>query len=275
MKKQLLQLVVIGLFSFVMLVLVSACTGVTQNPNGTVSTTITGTVQSVDAAHHSVTLSVNGQTLTVSGLTDQQIAALQSQKGKTYTIHATQNTDGSYNINSGTDPQENDSATPGVEQTATPGTPEAGSISFTGTVKSVSNSSISVSMPDGTILPMNIVNGQTKLDDNNTLPTVGQVVKVQALANSDGSFMAQELKAADSGDTQSVVDYKGVTTSAVGSDSVIHFKVGNNNYSYTVTTVKTKDFANAQAIGSNQAVKVEVQFNGSTATVVSVESNNG
>jgi hypothetical protein len=282
MKKQtlhLIRLVGVCVFGLVMLVLVSACAGVTQNANGTITANIVGQVQSVDASKHSVTLNVNGQLITVNGLTDQQIAALQSQVGKTYSIHTTQSTDGSYNINSGTDPQENDNATPGVEQTEVPGAPELGSISFTGTVKSVSNSNIQVSMPDGKVLSMNIVNGQTDLGENGTLPTVGQLIKVKAITNSDGSFMAKSLKVADSNDMQdqNVVEYQGVTTSAVGSDGVIHFKVGNDNYSYTInaSTTQVKDFPNAQAIGANQPVKVKVQFNGSTAVVLQVQNSNG
>ncbi len=276
--KKLIRLIGVCVFGLVMLVLVSACAGVTQSPNGTVtSATIVGKVQSVNASQHSVTLNVNGQMYTVNGLTDPQIAALQNQVGKTYTIHVTQNPDGSYNISSGTDPQENDTATPGVQQTETPGAPAAGNISFIGKVQSVNNSSISVSMPDGKVLSMNIVIGQTDLGENGVLPTVGQLIKVKAITNSDGSFMAKSLKVADSNDTQdqNVVDYQGVTTSAVGSDGVIHFKVGNDNYSYTINAnTEVKDFANAQAIGANQPVKVKVQFNGSTPVVLEVQNAN-
>ncbi len=54
----------------------------------------------------SVTLRVNGQSFPINGLTDQEVQALQTNQavGKTYTIHVTQNPDGSYNISSGTDP---------------------------------------------------------------------------------------------------------------------------------------------------------------------------
>ncbi len=56
--KKLIRLVGVCVFGLVMLVLVSACAGVTQSPNGTVtSVTITGTIQSVNASNHSVRVS--------------------------------------------------------------------------------------------------------------------------------------------------------------------------------------------------------------------------
>jgi type 1 fimbria pilin len=66
---------------FVML-LFSACSGIagTTTTNGT--TTITGSIKSVNASTHSVVLDVSGQQVTVGNLTDQQIAALQPQVGK-------------------------------------------------------------------------------------------------------------------------------------------------------------------------------------------------
>ena len=94
--------------------------------------------------------------------------------------------------------------------------------------------------------------------------------------------MAAKLKTTDQGDLSdptklNTVDYQGVTSSAVGSDRVIHFAVGNKSYSFTIgSTADLSDFNNnAQAIQTNQMVKVEVLFNGSTATVTKVSSSNG
>jgi hypothetical protein len=277
---KMIRFIAVGIFGLLMLVLVSACTGVTQNPSGGTSVTIVGKVQSVDAKNHTVTLNVNGQVITISNLTDQQVALLQNQVGKNYRIQVTQNSDGTYNANTNSNPVEDNTATPGIEQSETPGpqqteAPSQGSISFIGTVKTVSASSITVSMPDGSSLTMSIVNGQTKME--NGLPTANQLVKVEATANTtDGSFTATSLKPADANESESdknTVDYKGTTSSAVGSDNVIHFKVGNKSFSFTISSsTKLKDFANAQAIGANQLVKVTVQFNGSTGTVLKVEN---
>jgi hypothetical protein len=72
------------------------------------------------------------------------------------------------------------------------------------------------------------------------------------------------------------VDYQGVTTSAVGSDRVIHFGVGSKSYSFSIgSTADLSDFNNnAQAVQANQSVKVEVLFSGSTGTVVKVSNAN-
>jgi hypothetical protein len=66
-----------------------------------------------------------------------------------------------------------------------------------------------------------------------------------------------------------------VTTSAVGSDNVVHFQVGKKPYSYAIVNgAKVKDFASAQAISANQHVKVEVQFNGSNGSITQIKSDN-
>ena len=254
--------------------------------NGTAS--ITGKIQSVDVANGTVTLSVQGQSqpIVIKGLTSAQASALQSQVGKTYTITATQNSDGSYQTNVGSNPVQSAPGAPeGIETpnaNETSSAPEPGSISFIGKVQRVSSSSIVVSMPDGSTLSMNIVNGQTDLSDfNGSLPGANQLIKVDANTNSDGSFTATKLKTTDSGDTSNqtklnTVDFQGVTTSAVGSDGVIHFKVGNKSFSYTIgSNANLGDFNNnAQSIQANQAVKVEVQFNGATGNVVKVSNAN-
>jgi hypothetical protein len=278
---------IICMAGLLLMALFTACAGVSTT-NDTVS--ITGKIQSVDVANGTVTLSVQGQSqpIVIKGLSSAQASELQGQKGKTYTITATQNSDGSYQIDvngklalsaPGT-PQGIE--TPNANETAS--TPGQGSISFIGKVQSISsdNSSIVVLMPDGSPLSMKIVNGQTDLSDfKGSLPSTNQLIKVDANANSDGNFTATQLKTADSGDTSNqtklnTVDFQGVTTSSVGSDGVIHFKVGNKSYSFTIgSNADLGDFNNnAQSIQANQAVKVKVQFNGATGTVVKVGNAN-
>lgn len=284
MQKQLLRRLsglAVCLVGIMLMVVFSACEGVTTT-GGT--TTITGSITSVDAAHHSVTVNVGGSNYTVSGLSDAQIRALQAQQNKQYSFQVTQNSDGTYSLNTGSNPTQNDNATPGVGTaepagTSNPNEPASqGNIAFTGKVQSVSASSIVVSMPDGQALSMNIVNGQTDLSTfSGGHPTVNQTLKVKANANADGSFTATELKPTDNGDTQdqSQVDYQGVTTSAVGSDNHLHFKVGSKSFDFVITpgTTKLSDFNNnAQSIGNNQAIKVSAQFQGATATVLKVEN---
>src|SRR6266566_4691873 len=256
------RMVIVCMAGLLLMALFTACAGVTTT-NGTVSITVK--IQSVDVANGTVTLNVQGQSqpIVIKGLSSAQVSALQSQVGKTYTITATQNSDGSYQI-------------------AVNGNPELSSISFIGKVQSVNSSSIVVSMPNGSTLSMNIVNGQTDLSDfNGSLPGANQLIKVDANSNSDGSFTATKLSATDSGDTSNstklnTVDFQGVTTSAVGSDGVIHFKVGNKSFSFTTNSnTDLGDFNNnAQSIQANQAVKVEVLFNGATGSVVKVSNAN-
>jgi len=79
------------------------------------------------------------------------------------------------------------------------------------------------------------------------------------------------LKPARLGDPDlNVIAYIGITTSAVGADSVIHFTVGVKSYTFTIpATADVSAFgANAQAIGNNVTVKVKVQYPANT--VVSV-----
>ena len=278
---------IICLAGLLLMALFTACAGVSTT-NDTVS--ITGKIKSVDVANGTVTLSVQGQSqpIVIKGLSSAQASALQGQQGKTYTITATQNSDGSYQIDVNGKPVLSAPGTPeGIETpnaNETAGTPGQGSISFIGKVQSISsdNSSIVVIMPDGSALPMKIVNGQTDLSDfKGSLPGANQFIKVDANTNSDGGFTATKLKTTDSGDTSNqtklnTVDFQGVTTSSVGSDGVIHFKVGDRSFSYTIgSNADLGDFNNnAQSIQANQAVKVKVQFNGSTGTVVKVSNAN-
>ncbi len=278
----------IGFAALMMVLLISACSGFSGTGNSTGnSVTITGKITSVDAQHGTVTLDVNGQSYTISGLNASQVAQLQGQVGKTYKISATQNSDGSYTITVGNNSitvETSTDATPGV-QTETPDTGETpaanepGSIKFTGKVLQVSSSSITVAMPNGQSLSMAIVNGQTDTSDfNGGLPTVGQMIKVEATAASNGNFTATKLSIADNGDLQdqNVVEYQGITTSVVGPDNVLHFTVGNQSFNFPITgNTDLSDFNNnARSIASNQAVTVKVQFQGSTGTILSVGNPN-
>ena len=154
-----------------------------------------------------------------------------------------------------------------------------GTLQFIGTVKSSSASAITVSMPDNSTLPLNITAATDHSHFNGGLPTNGQQVKVSATANPDGSFTATKLDTTDSKDaaSQSTVDYKGVTTSTVGTDRVLHFKVGTKVWGYPFdANTNLKDFnGDPQTIQNNQSIKVSVQFNGPVGTVLKVENSNG
>ena len=273
------QTILVCVIGLLMMILVTACAGVP----GTSGNTITGAIVSVNTAQHSATLNVNGQQVTVSGLTDQQVTTLQAQVGKTYTLQVIQGSGNSYTINSNSTPEliETNTPQPNVTETTNSTEPqtslEQGNISFTGKVQSAGNNRIVVSMPNGQTLSMSI-NSQTDLSDfNGALPTTGTLVKVKATANTDGSFTASTVKPATPGDLdQNVIDYHGVTTSAVGSDRVLHFKVATKSYSFTIgSTANISDFNNnAQSIGNNLQVKVEVQFNGATGTAIQVGDSN-
>ena len=219
------------------MILVSACAGVSGTNASIPGSVISGPVVSVDAQHHSASINFNGHTITINGLTNQEVALLQAQSSKisSISLQATQNSDGSYTISSGQNsititftsggsstfnsdgtPEANTNETPNATEQTGPNEP--GSISFIGSVKSVSNGSIVVSLPDGSTLSMIIANGQTDLSDfNGALPGVNQLIKVDATANTDGSFLASKLLSTDSGDVQvqNTVEFDGVTTSAV------------------------------------------------------------
>jgi len=283
------MLIVIAV-SLLFMGLFTACAGVAV-PTTTNPVTLTGTIKSVDTTNGSVTLTVNGQNVTINGLSSAQATQLQSQVGKAYSITAIQNSDGSYTITSGSNTITIAVGTPEGIQTPetggtpgeTTGTPAQGTVSFIGKVQSANGNSLVVSMPNGSPITVNVVNGQTDLGDfNNALPGVGTIVKVEANANPDGSYTATKLKSTDQGDLSNptklnTVDFEGVTTAAVGSDNVVHFTVGNKSYSYTIGSgADLSDFNNnAQSIQANLPVKVEVLFNGSTGSITKVSSNNG
>src|SRR5579864_7398749 len=274
MNQKVVKQFVVGIAAFVVMVLFTACAGVGTTPGGT--TTFSGSVVSVNAQNHSVTLNVNGQNQTISGLTDQEIALLQNQVGKVYAIQVTQNSDSSYSIVTGTNVTPEANETPSNNETPS-SVNEPGSIEFIGNVTNSSNSNFAVSMPNGSSLSMS-TNAQTDLGDfNGSLPGVNTHVKVQATPNTDGSFTATKIGNADSSDDASIVTFQGVTTSAVGSDRVIHFTVGNKSFSYAIaSTADLGNFNNnAQSIGNSASVKVTVQFNGATGTAIKVSSNSG
>ncbi|MGZ3617574.1 MAG: hypothetical protein ACXWOL_12390 [Ktedonobacteraceae bacterium] len=276
MNQKFVKQLVVGVAALVLMIMITACAGVgTTGSNGQTNLTFSGSVVSVDTANHSVTLNVNGQTKTINNIPDNVISNLQNQVGKFYAIQVTQNSDGSYSIQSGTNVTPEANETPDTNQTSS--TNEPGSIDFIGSVQSANSNSVVVKMPDSSTLTL-VVNSQTDLSKlNGSLPNVNQIVKVSATA-SNGNFIATELKPTDSGDLQdqNTVTFQGVTTQAVGSDRVIHFAVGNRSFSFPIiSTAELKDFnGNAQSIANAASVKVQVQFNGTSGTALDV-SNNG
>ncbi len=153
---------------------------------------------------------------------------------------------------------------------------KAGGISFIGPVKSITSSSLVMSAPDGQIYTMAISAQTDRSAFGGSLPPVGTSVDMDAIVNSDGSFTATILKPAVQGDPDlNVIAYTGVTTSALGADRVLHFTVGNKNYTFTLaTTADLSDFGeNAQGIGNNVSVKVKVQVPANT--IVSVKNASG
>ena len=118
MKQFVMRRFAIGIAILALMALFTACAGVgTNGANGNL--TVSGSVVSVSPQNHSVTLNINGQQKTISGLTDQEISLLQGHVGKAYSIQVTQNSDGSYEIVTGTNP-------------TAEGTPETGETPTTG-----------------------------------------------------------------------------------------------------------------------------------------------
>ena len=160
--------------------------------------------------------------------------------------------------------------------TAAPVAFKAGGISFIGPVKSITSSSLVMSAPNGQTYTIAISAQTDRSAFGGSLPTVGTSVNMDAIVNPDGSFTATILKPAVQGDPDlNVIAYTGITTSAVGSDRVLHFTVGNKSYTFTLpTTADLSDFGgNAQAIGNNVSVKVKVQVPANA--VVSVGNASG
>ncbi|HYT28614.1 MAG TPA: DUF5666 domain-containing protein [Ktedonobacteraceae bacterium] len=278
MKTSVLRKMVVSFAVLVVMILFSACAGVGSNGQSTLS----GSIVSVNASTHTVVLNVNGQQDTITNVPDNVIQLLQGQVGKMYGVQVTQNSDGSFSIVGGTNvTPENNQGTP--ETTETPsssnetntpetGTPAQGTIKFNGNVQSSGTNSLVVSLPGGGTLSVS-TNGSTDLGDfNNSLPAVNTQVKVTANANTDGSYTATKISKADSSsDDLNTITFQGRTTAAVGSDNVIHFTVGAKSYNFTIpSTAKVSDFSNAQSIQSGTQVEVQVQYNGSTPTVIKV-----
>jgi hypothetical protein len=280
-------IIVVCAVSVLFMALFAACSGVAV-PTTNSPATVTGTIKSVNTSNGSVTLTVNGQDVTINGLSSAQVSQLQSQVGKTYSITAVQNSDGSYTLSTGSNTITIAVGTPAGIQTpsgngsGSAGSAVAGTISFIGKVQSVNGNNIVVSMPDSSTVSL-AINAQTDQSDFNGTPVAGgATIKVNANVNTDGSYTATKLSQTDSGDLSNptklnTVDFQGMTTSAVGADRVIHFTVGNKSYSYTIgSTADLGDFNNnAQGIQANQPVKVEVLFSGSNGTVTKVSLNNG
>jgi hypothetical protein len=276
-------MVVVCAVGLLLMVLMTACAGVGSSSTGS-TTTIRGTLVSVNTSQHSATVNVNGQQVTVSGLTDQQVTALQSQVGKTYSLQVT-GSGNAYTIVQNSTPVLSEAETPEVNATPSGGVTQSpttfspGSLNFIGQVLSVSASSLTVYVPNGSALAMSITALTDRSHFGGGLPTSGQLIKVEATANADGSFTATKLDTTDANDVakQNIVQYKGLSTSVVGADRVIHFKVGTHSYSFTIgaTTDLSDVGGNAQAIQGNQIVKVKVQFAGPIATVLKVELSNG
>ncbi|MGH2508918.1 MAG: DUF5666 domain-containing protein, partial [Ktedonobacteraceae bacterium] len=195
MKKHMVRTIVLSAVGLVVMLLLAACSGV-----GTASspTSLSGTITAVNATNHSVTISTGGQSYTITGLSDQEIQALQTQIGKTYTLQVSQNSDGSFTLTAGTQP------TPGAstpEPNNNGNTPSAnvvaGNISFTGPIQSVSSSSLTVRLPDGSTLTMALNASTDQSDLGGAQLSNGQVVQVEANTNPDGSFTASKVEIAD------------------------------------------------------------------------------
>src|SRR5215472_1193055 len=218
MNQKVVKQIVVGIAALVVMVLFSACAGVgTTTAGGPTNLSVQGSVVSVDLNNHAVTINVNGQQRTIKNVPNDVLATLQNQVGKVYGFQLTQNSDGTYSIQTGTNVTPEANETPSTNET--PSVNEPGSIQFIGNVTSSGNGSIVVSMPNGSSLTMS-TNGANLEDFNGSLPGVGTRVKVEATANSDGSFTATKLSLAKADDDASIVKFQGVTTQPVGSDRV-------------------------------------------------------
>lgn len=283
MQSPLLRRLVLSVAALVLLIMLTACAGVGTNSNGSASS-ITGTITTVNAANHSVTLATSNQAYTVNGLSDQEVQALQGQVGKTYTIQVTRNSDGSYSITEGTNPMEVTDATSGVngilEATATPDSTTAmnapGNFTLVGSVQSISSNSLTVLMPDRTPLTIAITPQTDQSPLEGTQLSTGQKVKVDVIGASNG-LIADELRIPDADDlaNATTIDFKGATTQTVGPDHMLHFNVGTRAFSYTLSPAADLDDFNGDAgnIASGTPVRVRVQFNGTTGSVIRIRDD--
>ena len=119
MNQKAVKQIVVGIAALVLMIMFTACAGVgTTSSNGLTNLPLKGSVVSVNPTNHSVTLSVNGQTKTINNVPDNVISNLQSQVGKVYSFQVTQNSDGSYSIESGTNATPESNETPNTNETS-------------------------------------------------------------------------------------------------------------------------------------------------------------
>src|ERR1700730_1779519 len=156
------------------IMLFAACQGVSSSGG---PLTVSGKIISLNAAGHNVTVqgNLNGQqqTLTIGGLTDQQIAALNGHIGAAYNFQVSQNNN-NYVITSNTDPVSTNDTTPVANTTpeattAQNGTVQGnaqGNISLIGKIQNISNTSVTVTMPNAQTLTASIT-ANTDRGDNN------------------------------------------------------------------------------------------------------------
>jgi hypothetical protein len=174
-------------------------------------------------------------------------------------------------ITSSTTQVQQPTTTQSSSPTAQPVAFKAGGISFIGPVKSITNSSLVMSAPNGQTYTMAITAQTDRSAFGGSLPAVGALVDMDSTINPNGSLTATILKPAQPGDPDlHNIAYTGITTSAVGADRVLHFTAGVKSYTFTIpATADLSDFGgNAQAIGINMQVKVKVSYPANT--VVSV-----
>ncbi|HTK10198.1 MAG TPA: DUF5666 domain-containing protein [Ktedonobacteraceae bacterium] len=272
------HMAVIVLCSICAIMLFAACQGVSSS-GGTIN--VSGKILAVNPGAHSVTLqgAIDGkqQTITISDLTDQQIADLQGHINSNYSFQVSQNND-TYTIVSTSTPVTQSETTPVATATSSTNTVSVpGSISFIGKVQSATTTSLVVSMPDGNTLTMSITAGTDSHDVDGQLAP-GMQLKVKAETNPDGSFMASTLRtvhysSSSHSDDLSIIDFTGNTTSAVGADNLLHFQVGNQNFTALIDhDTDFRHLHNAQSIDNNQPISVEVFFNGGNGTAQEIDA---
>src|SRR5215471_3767865 len=151
MNQKVVKQIVVGIAALVLMIMFTACAGVGGSTTPGI-TSLSGSVVSVDLNHHTVTINVNGQTKTINNVPNDVLSTLQNQVGRVYSFQLTQNSDGTYSIETGTNVTPEANETPSTNET--PSVNEPGSIQFIGNVTSSGNGSIVVSMPNGSSLTM-------------------------------------------------------------------------------------------------------------------------
>ncbi|MBO0777631.1 MAG: hypothetical protein J2P37_02275 [Ktedonobacteraceae bacterium] len=285
--RKVLSIVAFWVSGCVVMLLVSACQGIdglnmlgnpsTSTVNGNTNMYISGTIQSVNVREHSAILVVNGQRLTVSGLTDEQVSVMGANQGRSLTLQVRQVGVDSYTVATGGAAEIDPTATPAVASASTDGAASvAGSIEYVGTVLSADSDNVTVRMPDGQGLPMRVIRGQDGF--HRSWPAVGQVVRVKTIAMSDGTFQATQLQLADSDDVrnQDIVKYRGLLNSVSGSDKMYSIRVGKKEFRFPLDLEVDLDFFHMRIVPklNNVMVKAEVVFDGDAASIVKVETVN-